>query len=117
MSGINEMKEKIKKKLSLDDMTTSHTEVISAVNTAVQPNGYVDEEKNIKENLIIQQNVQQYSKPQYTKKMTLYLTEELYKSFNDIYAKRMLEGRKTDKSVLICEAIQLLVEQESFNKI
>jgi hypothetical protein len=47
-----------------------------------------------------------------TFKMTFNLTEEIYKAFNDLYAKRMLQGRKTEKSELICEAIQWLIQME-----
>jgi hypothetical protein len=53
------------------------------------------------------------NKTVYGRKMTLYLTEEMYKAFNDIYAKRMLEGRKTEKSALICEAVELLRKHEN----
>lgn len=47
-----------------------------------------------------------------TFKMTFTLNERDYKSFNDIYAKRIIQGRKTDKSHLISEAIQLLEKME-----
>lgn len=47
-----------------------------------------------------------------TCKMTFNLTEDIYKAFNDLYAKRMLQGRKTEKSELICEAIQWLIKME-----
>lgn len=46
-------------------------------------------------------------------KMTFQLSEKIYKAFNDLYAKRMLEGRKTEKSELICEAIECLLTLES----
>lgn len=77
-----------------------------------------------------QQNVQDYSKTvvqsgvndfdnqiqenktSYNRKMTLYLTEEMYKAFNDIYARRIIDGRKTQKSELICEAIALLCKED-----
>ena len=45
--------------------------------------------------------------------MTFNLTEETYKAFNDLYANRMLQGRKTEKSELICEAIQWLIKMEA----
>ena len=45
-------------------------------------------------------------------KMTFNLTEESYKAFNDLYAKRMLLGRKTEKSEMMSEAIYLLVNAE-----
>lgn len=47
-----------------------------------------------------------------TYKMTFNLTEDIYKAFNDLYANRMLQGRKTEKSELICEAIQWLIKIE-----
>jgi hypothetical protein len=47
-----------------------------------------------------------------TYKMTFNLTEEIYKAFNDLYANRMLRGRKTEKSEMICEAIQWLIKME-----
>lgn len=47
-----------------------------------------------------------------TYKMTFMLTEDIYKAFNDLYAHRMLQGRKTDKSDMICEAIQWLIKME-----
>lgn len=55
---------------------------------------------------------QQFAKPAYARKVTLYLTEDLYKAFNDIYATRLLRGRATEKSALVCEAIGLLFEKE-----
>jgi hypothetical protein len=50
------------------------------------------------------------------KKVTYYLTEEMYKAFNDVYARRILEGRKTDKSTLISEAVELLYKHEMQNR-
>lgn len=47
-----------------------------------------------------------------TYKMTFNLTEDIYKAFNDLYAHRMLRGRKTEKSEMICEAIQWLIKME-----
>ena len=58
-------------------------------------------------NTAIQQN-----KTSYGRKVTLYMTEDMYKAFNDIYAQRMIEGRKTEKSALICEAVELLKRNE-----
>ncbi len=58
-------------------------------------------------------SAQRYSPaPVQTFKMTFNLTESFYKAFNDIYAKRLLQGRKTEKSELICQAIALLVKAE-----
>lgn len=47
-----------------------------------------------------------------TYKMTFNLTQEIYKAFNDLYANRMHQGKKTEKSELICEAIQWLIKME-----
>ncbi|WP_213106463.1 hypothetical protein [Candidatus Protochlamydia amoebophila] len=47
-----------------------------------------------------------------TYKMTFNLTEDIYKAFNDLYANRMLKGRKTEKSEMICGAIQWLIKME-----
>jgi hypothetical protein len=120
-SGIEDMKEKIRKKLTLDDMGPVHT----AVHTAIQPAVNSDLQHQIKENITHPANHTAVhptvntainNKPQYNRKVTLYLTEEMYKAFNDIYAQRMLDNRKTDKSVLICEAIKLLYEKETKDK-
>lgn len=46
------------------------------------------------------------------KKVTYYLTPEMHKAFNDVFAKRMLEGRQTAKQDLISEAVELLYRQE-----
>jgi len=48
-----------------------------------------------------------------TYKMTFNLTEDTYKAFNDLYATRMLQGRKTEKSEMICEAIEWLIKMEA----
>jgi hypothetical protein len=58
---------------------------------------------------------QQIVKPQIYK-MTFNLSEDIYKAFNDLYANRMIEGRKTEKSELICEAIQWLIKMEQQQK-
>ena len=45
-------------------------------------------------------------------KLTFNVNEDTFLAFNEIYAQRMIDGNKTEKSVLICEAIQLLYEKE-----
>ena len=47
-----------------------------------------------------------------TCKMTFNLREDIHKAFNDLYANRILQGRATEKSEMICEAIQLLISME-----
>lgn len=94
MARIDDLKKKTK--ISMDEMyscTAESKSVSTTSNTAVHT--------------VIQQKEESYSK-----KVTLYLKPRLYKAFNDIYAKRMIEDRKTDKSALICEAIELLIEKE-----
>jgi hypothetical protein len=49
----------------------------------------------------------------YSEKLTFYIPKELSKALNDIYAKRILEDRKTDKSELVAEAVKLLIEKEN----
>lgn len=120
MSGIDEMTKKIKKKLTLDDMGSVQTTVNTAVQQTVNPNLQQTQENNSHSTInqtTLQQTVNTVAnnKPQYNRKVTLYLTEEMYKAFNDIYAQRMLDNRKTDKAVLICEAIKLLCEKETKN--
>ena len=67
--------------------------------------------QSIRQNSIFPTSKQQSQKiPTY--KMTFNLTEDVYKAFNDLYANRMLQGRKTEKSEMICEAIQWLIKME-----
>jgi hypothetical protein len=152
MSGIEKMKNKIKNKMTIEDLpspTKKNDKGTHAVHTAVQEDvsttvnkAEKEEQKakeptkspfhqmqdnNVAQNVTyIQPNVQQNVsaanyQTQYrtakneiqTKKVTLYLTEEMYIAFNEIYARRILEGRKTDKSGLINEAVALLLKSEN----
>ena len=56
-------------------------------------------------------------KPAHSRKMTLYVTEGLYEAFQKIYATRLLNGRATEKSALVCEAITLLLEKREKRRI
>lgn len=68
--------------------------------------------QSLRQNSIFPTSKQQSQKiPTY--KMTFNLTEDIYKAFNDLYANRMLQGRKTEKSEMICEAIQWLIKMEN----
>jgi hypothetical protein len=49
-------------------------------------------------------------------KLTLYLTAEEERLFNEIYIKRMKENNKTDRSSLFAEAVQLLHRKELAGK-
>ena len=45
-------------------------------------------------------------------KATIYLTEKAEQAFAELYAKRYVEDRKTDRSMIACEAILALYEKE-----
>ena len=49
-------------------------------------------------------------------KLTLYLTEEEERLFNEIYIKRLKENKKTDRSALFAEAVGLLYSKELADK-
>ncbi len=114
MPTVDELKNKIKgKKYALDEaFSTAEQETV--VRTAIQPTT----QQNVQQNTIPASidfpkvGVSQPSKPAYPEKMTFYMTPEHYKAFNDIYATRLLRGRRTEKSALICEAIELLLAKE-----
>lgn len=48
-------------------------------------------------------------------KTTVYYTDETKRKLDEIYANRIFQGCKTDKTALLCEAINLLYEQETKN--
>ena len=129
MSGIKEKSKNLKMKL--DEMFDNQ----SVGNLGKNKNVLLDEKQNtnLLSQLINQPDIQapspmeihsttqqneshtKQSQPQkaQTYKMTFNLTEDIYKSFNDLYANRMLQGRKTEKSELIIEAIQCLINKEN----
>lgn len=45
-------------------------------------------------------------------KLTLYLTEEEQKLFDDVYINRLKSKRKADRSMLFAEAVKLLHQKE-----
>ncbi|WP_316355564.1 hypothetical protein [Candidatus Neptunichlamydia sp. REUL1] len=49
-------------------------------------------------------------------KATIYLTEEAEQAFAELYAKRYVEDRKTDRSMIACEAILDLYKKENESK-
>lgn len=94
MSGLSKVTEEIKKKkLSLNDYDkpSKHQDG----ETSESP-----EEKEIK-----YRNLKKI-------KTTLYLTEEAEKAFTELYIHRLRKDRKTDRSMIACEAIQALFEKE-----
>jgi hypothetical protein len=89
-----------------------------AGHTTIHQNGKLETNPDVKQETqttrpttIFPTTKQQIQKIQ-TYKMTFNLTEDIYKAFNDLYANRMLQGRKTEKSEMICEAIQWLIKME-----
>lgn len=133
-SGIEEIK--IKTKLSLDEMYDNQLDG----NPDIQINGNIEKKTTIHPSVQQELKPAEHSKNQSpmqvnekmsvedkkyfhsqitpkepTYKMTFNLSPEIFKGFNDIYAKRLLNGRKTEKSELICEAIRLLIQTENEN--
>jgi len=45
-------------------------------------------------------------------KATIYLTEEAEQAFTELYIHRLRKERKTDKSLIACDALQALYEKE-----
>jgi predicted ATP-dependent serine protease len=45
-------------------------------------------------------------------KATIYLTEEAELAFTELYIHRLRKDRKTDRSLIACDAIQALYEKE-----
>ena len=86
--------------------------------TASQPPGKLETLLDVKPEIQISRHTPTFpaKQPQNQKvptyKMTFNLSEDVYKAFNDLYANRMLQGRKTEKSEMICEAIQWLIKME-----
>lgn len=50
-------------------------------------------------------------------KATIYLTEEAEQAFAELYADRYVKDRKTDRSMIACEAIMDLYKKEKFLRI
>lgn len=45
-------------------------------------------------------------------KATIYLTEEAEQAFTELYIHRLRKDRKIDRSMIACDAIQMLFEKE-----
>lgn len=45
-------------------------------------------------------------------KTTIYLTEEAEQAFTELYIHRLRKDRKIDRSMIACDAIQMLYEKE-----
>jgi len=49
------------------------------------------------------------------KRVTFYLSEETIQLIDHLYALRIIDGKKTNRSTLLAEALVLLSEKESKN--
>lgn len=56
------------------------------------------------------------AKPTKKIKATIYLSEKAEQAFAELYAKRYVEDRKTDRSMIACEAILDLYKKENESK-
>ncbi len=146
MSGINDLKEKSKhqlnsmkdKKIGLSEMignqpdgkldnhkhgnTANQQSSQPTSNSATQPADHMPINSTIQSsgNLFLSEGEHQMKRSQNRKppsyKMTFNLREDIYTAFNKLYAHRMLQGRMTEKSEMICEAIQCLIKMEELNQ-
>lgn len=103
---------KKKSKLSLDEMHDTKDVGKLEIQKSDQQISKSNERKDENKKLKIDYRSKKQEDKQFTKKMTFWMTEEIYDVFNEIYHKRMLAKKKVDKASLICEAIQLLNENE-----
>jgi len=64
---------------------------------------------------VVKENRQDKSEVKLSKKIkaTIYLDEEAEQAFAELYAKRYLKDRKTDRSMIACEAILDLHKREN----
>jgi hypothetical protein len=90
MSGIDKVGKSIVKKLTLQDYKT---EIQQNVNTEIPQDVNTEKDKKVK--------------------LTIYLTKEDAKKFNEICSKNLIKNGKMDKSALIAKAVNLLYEAEN----
>lgn len=85
---------------------------------AIHPSGKFETHVDVKPEVqLVRQSAvfpvkQQQNQKIPTYKMTFNLREDIHKAFNDLYANRILRGCMTEKSEMICEAIQWLIKME-----
>lgn len=86
--------------------------------TAIHPVGRMEAQEDIRPEIQPSRQPSIFSTKQsknqkiQTYKMTFNIREDIHKAFHDLYANRILQGRATEKSEMICEAIQLLISME-----
>lgn len=70
------------------------------------------EAKEIKAITIEERQRQEEAKSNKKVKATIYLTEEAEQAFAELYANRYVKDRKTDRSMIACEAILDLYKKD-----
>lgn len=100
---------KKKAKLSLDEMHDNK----SVGNPEKNPERNINGNGKRKKEYNFPSHLDGLAKRNMPFKMTFNVNEDTFDAFNEIYAQRMIDGNKTEKSVLICEAIKLLYEKET----
>lgn len=113
MTNTKELQKKIQKKYDLNEgfsVNNNEPHSHTSVQTPIQKDSKTDNHTSYTEHE--KQTAPQSPRLSYARKMTLNVTEDVYKAFTDIYATRLLQGRATEKSALICEAITLLYAKE-----
>lgn len=97
MSALNKTTDAIKKKMGLMDY---QTDAQQSVNTAIQ-----QDVKTVEPQEVIALKQQKV-------KVTVYLTEEHWKMFNELCLEEMRLNGKPEKSQIICDAIECLYTRD-----
>ena len=71
--------------------------------------------KEVKESKTEKSQAKSEAKPTKKIKATIYLTEEAEQAFAELYADRYIKDRKTDRSMIACEAILDLHKKDNPN--
>jgi hypothetical protein len=109
---------KKKAKFSVDEMYNTDnkpvgkTEIRTEVKLDVNNNDNQHYKKQVKKKYNFPSSKDGMVKRNMNFKLTFNVNEDTFLAFNEVYASRIIEGNKTEKSVLICEAIRLLYESE-----
>lgn len=129
MTTTQEYTKKIKEKFNLNEAFSKSADIKendkpshAAVHIDIQPVAQTEAKKQVAQEAILPTNhidaapsdnlERPVYRARYTRKMTLNIDEDAYNTFYDIYAKRLLQGRGTNKGELINEALTLLHEKE-----
>lgn len=108
--SIDEIKKK--SKLSLDQMHDNKYVGNPEIRTEVRIKEKVVEKKEEREEYHFPSREEGKVKEKMDCKITFNVNADTFRAFNEIYAERIIQDEKTEKSVMICEAIKLLYENE-----